>query len=105
MAGSRVTAIFWLLRTPLITTKPRNRITPESEKGFHDITYRIGTYLCGWQLAGFGKRGPHGDPPGNHPGETVYARETPGISSSGPTDKIRGVSRDACADSGLESEL
>ena len=42
-------------------------------------------------------------PPRNHPGETVYPQEPPGISSSGPKDKMGGVSGNACADSGLKS--
>ena len=69
------------------------RTTPESP--------RAG--LRGWQLAGFGKRGPHRGPPRNHPGEAVYPRETPGIASSRPEDNIGGVSGNACADSGLKS--
>ncbi len=47
--------------------------------------------------------GSQGGPPRNHPGETVYPQGPPGISSSGPKDKIGGVSRHACADSGLKS--
>ena len=41
--------------------------------------------------------------PGFHPGETVYPRETPGISSSGAKNKIGGVLGHACADSGPKS--
>ena len=41
--------------------------------------------------------------PGFHPGETVYPRETPGISSSGAKNKIGGVLGHACADSGPRS--
>ena len=39
----------------------------------------------------------------NYRGETVYPRETPGISSSGPKNKIGGVLGHACADSGPRS--
>ena len=41
--------------------------------------------------------------PGFHPGETVYPREPPGISSSGPKNKIGGGFGNACAGSGLKS--
>ncbi len=41
--------------------------------------------------------------PGFHPGETVYPRGTPGISSSGAKNKIGGVLGHACADSGPKS--
>ena len=39
----------------------------------------------------------------HHPGKTVYPRETPRISSSGPKNKIGGVFGHACADSGPRS--
>ena len=42
-------------------------------------------------------------PPRNHPGETVYPQDPPGISSSGPKNEIGGVFGHACAESGLKS--